>query len=96
MARADADLVVVMTHYPPVIEANPPEHIGDERSAAAGSNMRAEIIQWQPDLWVWGHTHCSMTAEFGRTRLVSAQRGYFGQDDGAEDFEPAVVEPWRQ
>jgi hypothetical protein len=33
-----------------------------------------------------------MTAEFGRTRLVSAQRGYVGEDDGAEDFEPEVIE----
>ncbi len=91
-ARANADFVIVMTHHAPIIEANPPQYIGGELSPAFVSEMRAEILDWQPDLWVWGHTHHSMTTEIGRTRLVSAQRGYVGSEAGAESFVPAIIE----
>ncbi len=91
-ARREADMVIVMTHHAPIEEAIPPQYHGDDLSPAFASDMRREIESWQPDLWVWGHTHYSMRMEIGRTQLVSAQRGYIGHERGAEDFVPAIVE----
>jgi predicted phosphodiesterase len=84
--------IVVVTHHAPILEANPPEYRGGTLAPAFASDMRAEIEKWQPDLWVWGHTHHSMDVRIGETRLVSSQRGYVGVEPGATAFRPAVVE----
>lgn len=91
-ARTEADLVIVMTHHAPLADANPPEHRGGRLSPAFASDLTAEILAWQPDLWSWGHTHHSMTTRLGRTRLVSCQRGYLGIESSAETFTPLVIE----
>jgi hypothetical protein len=91
-ARGEADAVVVLTHHAPIPEANPERYRGGDLSPAFASDLRAEIAAWAPDLWVWGHTHFSMDATLGRTRLLSAQRGYVGVEDGADTFVPAIVE----
>jgi predicted phosphohydrolase len=91
-ARNEVDLVVIMTHHGPIPDANPPQYRGGELATAFASDLRQEILDWRPDLWVWGHTHYSMRDRFGRTELVSAQRGYVGSEPGAEEFVPMVVE----
>jgi uncharacterized protein YoaH (UPF0181 family) len=91
-ARQDSDVVVVMTHHAPIPDAIPPRYRGSDLSPAFASDLRPEIEAWKPDLWVWGHTHFSMQATVGSTRMVSAQRGYIGQEPGAESFAPAVLE----
>jgi len=92
LARDEVDVVIVMTHHGPIPDANPPQYRGGELAPAFVSDLRQEILDWEPDLWVWGHTHFSMQSEFGATRLVSAQRGYIGQEPGAERFLPAIIE----
>jgi len=91
-ARDQVDVVIVVTHHAPIPDANPPQYRGGELSPAFVSDMRSEILQWQPDLWVWGHTHYSMRDRIGRTECVSAQRGYLGTDEGADRFVPMVIE----
>lgn len=54
--------------------------------------MAAEIREWAPERWVFGHTHYSVDVLIGRTRVVAAHRGYVGIEDGADTFRPAVVE----
>lgn len=90
-ARDEADKVVIMTHHAPIPDANPPQFRGGELAPAFVSDLRQEILEWQPDLWVWGHTHHSMRDRLGRTELASAQRGYLGSEPGAESFAPAVI-----
>jgi Calcineurin-like phosphoesterase len=91
-ARAEADIVIIMTHHAPIAAANPPEHRGGSLSPAFVSDMRTEILAWEPDLWVWGHTHHTVQATIGRTLLVSSQRGYVGIELRAQTFVPAVIE----
>lgn len=91
-ARAEADVVVIMTHHAPLLEANPPHYRGGALAPAFVSDLRQEILEWQPDVWVWGHTHFSLQTQVGRTKCVSAQRGYIGDEDGADTFVPLVVE----
>jgi hypothetical protein len=84
-------VVVVVTHHGPIPDANPPQYRGGELVPAFVSDLRSEILEWQPDLWVWGHTHHSMRDRLGRTELVSAQRGYIGSEEGADSFVPELV-----
>jgi len=89
--EADATLVVV-THHAPIPDANPPEYRGGRLAPAFVSDLRPEIEAWQPDIWIWGHTHYSMDRTAGCTRLVSAQRGYVCVESGADEFVPVIVE----
>lgn len=91
-ARQEADVVIVMTHHAPIPEANPPQYRGGDLSPAFASDLRPQILEWQPDLWCFGHTHWSMREQVGHTLLVSAQRGYVGSEAGADSFVPEVVE----
>lgn len=79
-ARASADVVVSMTHHSPVTEANAPEHDRSRLTPAFVSDMSAEILDWQPDAWVFGHTHANYEGRIGRTALLSWQRGYRDDD----------------
>jgi 3',5'-cyclic AMP phosphodiesterase CpdA len=92
MAREEADLVICMSHHAPIPDANRPQYRGGDLSPAFVSDLRGQIADWQPDLWVWGHTHFSMRTQIGRTKLVSAQRGYVGVERGADAFTPLVLE----
>ena len=91
-AHEEADMVILMTHHAPVAEAIPPRYEGGDLSPAFASDLRAEILAWDPDVWTWGHTHHSMSSEIGRTKLVSAQRGYIGVEPVAEHFKPLVLD----
>lgn len=92
-ARAEADLVVVVTHHAVIgQEASAEEYRGGDLNPAFASDMRTEIEEWGPDLWISGHTHHSFDVQVGRTRCVSAQRGYVGSEAGAETFVPLIVD----
>jgi hypothetical protein len=90
-ARGEADVVVIATHHAPLLEANPPQHQGGELTPAFVSDLRQEILDWAPDLWVFGHTHFSMRDRIGKSELVSCQRGYVGIEAGADIFVPELV-----
>lgn len=91
-ARAEADVVIVVTHHGPFAEASAPQYRDDPLSGAFVSDLGAEIEAWQPDLWICGHTHFSFERQIGSTRIISAQRGYLGAEPEAADFAPTVVE----
>lgn len=92
-ARQDADVVIITTHHAPIHGANG-VYEGGELSPAFASDLSMEIETWQPDLWVWGHTHVSMDSRLGGTQLVSSQRGYLLDDEraGAERYRPAIID----
>jgi hypothetical protein len=84
--------IVIVTHHAPILEANPPQYQGGSLAPAFVSDMRAEIEAWRPALWVFGHTHHDVDTRIGETRLLSRQRGYFGLEESALEFKPAIVE----
>lgn len=90
-ARDEGNFVIIMTHHAPIPDANPPRYEGGELAPAFVSDLRSEILDWKPDLWVWGHTHFSMEDQLGGTKLSSAQRGYIGIEPDVQLFRPAVV-----
>ena len=91
-ARFEADIVIVMTHYPPLPNTSSPRHGDGLHAASYTSDMTAELANWRSDLCVWGHTHHRMRSRLGRTELVSAPRGFLGLEAGSENFVPVVIE----
>lgn len=91
-ARATADSVIVLTHHAPTPLGNPPQHRTSELAPAFASDLEDDIQKWEPDLWVFGHTHHSINTRIGHTRIVAAQRGYVGIEAGAESFRPPIIE----
>jgi hypothetical protein len=54
--------------------------------------MSTDIEQWEPDLWINGHTHFDFDFTRGATRFMAAQRGYLNGDERSEKFVPQVIE----
>lgn len=67
---------VVITHHAPVINPNT-KYRGSELSPAFNSLDMEEVIEkYQPDLWVYGHTHECDRQTIGKTSVLSNQLGY--------------------
>src|SRR5690606_17707850 len=69
---------VVVTHHCPHHLSVAEEYRGDALTPAFTSDFDAEIRQFQPELWVHGHTHNSFdyVVPDTRTRVVCNPRGY--------------------
>ena len=70
---------VVITHHAPVV--NPHTQYGSSPLMPAFNSldMIPLIEKYQPDLWVYGHTHECDDQTIGKTRIISNQRGYPGR-----------------
>lgn len=82
---------VVVTHHAPVI--NPvTKYTGSLLAPAFNSTDMIEVIdQYQPDLWIYGHTHECDDHYRGKARIISNQRGYQhhgGQYECENMFDP--------
>ena len=90
LASGDPERSVVVTHSCPSIRSIP-ERWQDHRLAPAfASNMEDIILNYQPELWVHGHTHDSFDYRIGRTRIICNPRGYVPKADNPE-FEEGMV-----
>jgi predicted phosphodiesterase len=72
----DTENSVVVTHSCPTIQSIPHRFRGHALVPAFASNMENLILQYQPRLWIHGHTHDSCDYRIGRTRIVCNPRGY--------------------
>lgn len=74
---------VVISHHAPII--NPQTKYGgsDLQPAFVSLDMAGVIKKYQPDLWIYGHTHECDNQMLGKTRIISNQLGY-PQDSGFE------------
>lgn len=92
LSRPHAGPTVVITHHAPSGRS-----IGsgiNESSAAFASDMEAEILRWQPELWVHGHIHSHSDYLIGSTRIFANPRGYQGGLEGEDSgfIEDLVVD----
>ncbi len=83
---------VVVTHHAPII--NPAtKYTGSLLTPAFNSTDMIHVIdQYQPDLWIYGHTHECDDHYRGKTRIISNQRGYqhhASQHECENMFDPA-------
>ncbi|ARE82886.1 3',5'-cyclic adenosine monophosphate phosphodiesterase CpdA [Roseovarius mucosus] len=84
---------VVVTHHCPH-----PDLIGEtpcDLDGVYGSDLRAMIDRFQPDVWLFGHTHHAAEIRQGRTRIRNVSLGYPGQvapGDEAERLRCGIVD----
>jgi Icc-related predicted phosphoesterase len=67
---------VVVTHHAPVV--NPKTQYQDSmlQPAFNATDMQDLIKKYQPDVWIYGHTHECDNQSIGKTRIISNQLGY--------------------
>lgn len=80
LAVAHNGPTVVVTHHCPHPRSIPTRFEGDILTPAFCSDLSSLIEEFQPDLWVHGHTHDSFDYRVGGTRVVCNPRGYYGRE----------------
>jgi Icc-related predicted phosphoesterase len=82
---------VVISHTAPVINLNSKFKDSPLKPAFNSLDMLQVIKKYQPNLWVYGHTHECDRQMIGKTRIISNQLGYPARDGGFEckDFDSA-------
>lgn len=67
---------VIVTHFAPT-DAHGNERFEASPISSYFSNAWEEIMyEYEPDLWIYGHTHGSVETPVYRTRVICNQRGY--------------------
>ena len=90
LESGDPERSVVITHSCPSIRSIP-ERFQDHRLAPAfAANMENIIMNYQPRLWIHGHTHDSFDYHIGKTRILCNPRGYVPNADNPE-FNPELT-----
>lgn len=80
---------VVMTHHLPSPLSISYRYANHPLNGAFASNLNQMIGEYQPDLWVHGHTHTSCDYYYGNTQVVCNPRGYdFGNGPENQSWNP--------
>jgi len=72
---------VVVTHHAPLMRFVRSDK-GDPHARAADGNNWDDLLFYDVDLWVFGHTHEAVDQWIGKTRFVSNPKGYPGEETG--------------
>lgn len=83
----DSQPKVVISHHAPVLNKQSIYKKSTLTDAFVSLDMPQIIERYQPDLWIFGHTHENDDQEIGETRIVSNQRGYVRRNE-CPDFDP--------
>lgn len=67
---------VVISHHAPISNPNSNHYMSNVRCAYVSEDMLPIIDNYQPDFWIYGHTHDTDDRMIGNTRIVSNPRGY--------------------
>lgn len=88
LARRHRGRTVVVTHHLPHEASIHMRFRASPLNVAFASDLAEMILRHRPALWVHGHTHGSVDARIGSTRIVCNPHGY-----GAENpaFDPCLV-----
>lgn len=82
-------LSIVVTHHAPSAKSLSPFYEGDPVNAAFASDLETLVNEFQPSLWVHGHSHHSVDYHLGATRVLCNPRGY--PDEQWSQFDPGLV-----
>jgi hypothetical protein len=78
----DRKKTIVVTHFPPTMEARHAGIAVDTPSVYFQADCESLVHRYQPALWLYGHNHYSREDRYGETRLFSNQLGYPGEGTG--------------
>lgn len=79
LEMSNAEKTIVVTHFPPTMEARHERIPVNTASAYFQADCECLVRRYQPTLWLYGHNHYSREDHCGKTRLVSNQLGYSGE-----------------
>lgn len=89
-AKQNNQKSVVITHFAPLRGVLTPEEFKNSpTNAGFCSDLLDMIIQYQPKVWIYGHTHSNIDYQLEETRIVSNQYGYPWEDCG--DFQVKLI-----
>ncbi len=89
LADSDPANTVVVTHSAPAWGSLANCFAGNSLTPNFVVDMEPLIKQFQPRLWVHGHTHFSFDYRIGRTQVISNPRGF--AEENKTNFNPALV-----
>lgn len=81
---------VVITHHLPASPSIAKKYKNDPLNPAFASRLEDVIEEYQPELWIHGHTHVPCDYEISGTRVVCNPRGY-PSESSAKGFAPGLV-----
>lgn len=67
---------VIITHHAPVVHYDTNYPDSPLEPAFVSKDMLQIIEDYEPELWIYGHTHQCDDQMVGKTRIISNQRGY--------------------
>lgn len=76
VANSNAEHKVVVTHHVPSALLVAPEFVGSNIEKGFTVDLTKFIKKSKVDVWIYGHSHRSIDATIGKTRVVSNQLGY--------------------
>lgn len=78
---------VVFTHHgPSFVSKNPIYNEPMDYAYYNSFGLEDMMLDYEPDLWVHGHSHWPVDTMIGNTRLLSNPRGYSKNPNGYEDL----------
>lgn len=83
---------VVISHHGPSAQSVTPEYKDDKLAPAYCSNLDAILHEFEPQLWIHGHTHHNVDYHIGKTRVLSNQRGYVPEERVKTFDESFIIE----
>ncbi|MDX0070884.1 metallophosphoesterase [Sinorhizobium meliloti] len=81
---------IVVTHHAPSVLSVLPEFMDDPLTPSFVASFEADIVKYQPRLWVHGHLPNRSDYYIRNTRVICNPRGYPGEEQ-AWDFDPFLV-----
>ncbi|MGV2873206.1 metallophosphoesterase [Colwellia sp. E150_009] len=84
--------VVVVSHHAPSAQSIMPDYKLDKLSPAYCSNLDDILHEFEPQLWIHGHTHYNVDYHVGKSRVISNQRGYVPEERIKNFNESYIVE----
>ena len=81
---------VVVSHHAPSPQSVPPRYVDDPLTPSFASDLEAEILRFEPALWVHGHIHTASDYFIGKTRVICNPRGY-PDEHLSSTFDPTLV-----
>lgn len=75
-ALEEKQKTVIVTHHCPTPLSVPDRYKMSEISPGFSSDLSKFILQYEPTLWIHGHTHTSFDYYMGATRVVCKPHGY--------------------
>lgn len=88
----DARKKIIVTHFTPSYMSVHPKWAGSILNNYFSNNLDDLILEYQPDVWIHGHTHDAFDYKIGNTRILCNPLGYSFEYYATKSFHFNVIE----